>query len=127
MDKMYYAKKYVEIFPEYTHELEKYLSSYGELLGHVFFGDLINPHLVELLKHEVDIDRIEKIFGFINDMYLNGEDDIKNVVVVTILEYLGDDPLILKQAFRYLNEELKQESYDIEKQIGRDPFGKWNI
>jgi hypothetical protein len=127
MDKMYYAKKYVEIFPEYTQELENHLISYGELLGHVFFGDLINPHLVELLRREVDTDRIEKIFSFINDMYLNGEDDMKNIVVVTILEYLGDDPLILKKAFQFLSEELKQESHNIEKQIGRDPFGKWNI
>ena len=63
----------------------------------MFFGDLINVHLVELLTNEVDISRIEKIFNFINKMYMTGEDDIKNVVLVTIFEYLGDDSLILKK------------------------------
>ena len=122
MDNFYYAKKYVEIFPEYKIQLEEHLDTYGKLLGHVFFGDLINSHLVELLRSEENRSRIEKIFEFINDMYANGEEDVRNVVEVTILEYLGDEPIILKKAFRYLSNELKEASYSVEKDLGRNPF-----
>ena len=126
MDNIYYARKYVEIFPEYKIELEEHLDDYGEFLGHVFFGTVIDVNLVELLKTESDISRIKKIFHFINDTYANGEEYIQNVIVVTILEYLGDDPIILKKAFKYLSNELKNASYDIEKQLGRNPFKKWD-
>ena len=111
---MYYARTYVETFPEYKYELEEHLNDYGELLGHVFFGDIIDIHLVELLETETDISRIKKIFHFVNDMYTNGDEYMQNVIVVTILEYLGDDPIILKKAFKYLSNELKNASYNIE-------------
>lgn len=124
---MCYARKYVEIFPEYKIQLEEHLEDYGELLGHVFFGDIINYDLVELLTTEVDLDRIKKVFDFINDTYANGEEDMQNVIVVTILEYLGDDPIILKKSFKYLSNELKNSSYRVEKQIGRNPFKSWDI
>lgn len=120
------VRKYVEVFPEYKIELEEHLDDYGELLSHVFFGDIICYDLVQLLATESDIYSTKKIFDFLNDMYTNGEEDMQNVIVVTILEYLGDDPIILKKAFKYLSNELKNASINIEKQIGRNPFKEWD-
>ena len=47
-------------FPEYKPYYLEHFNDYGEVLGHVFFGDCINIKLFELLKTNADIDSIGK-------------------------------------------------------------------
>ncbi len=119
MNIKYYAEKFLQLFPEYVNEYQNHIQNYGKILGHVFFGDAINQVLFALLKDNTDKILIKKYIDFIKDMYSNGDSDIKNIVEVTILEYLGDDDIVLKNSFTYFSEDLKQASKDIEAQLGR--------
>ncbi|GLC78329.1 DUF7674 family protein [Lacrimispora brassicae] len=114
----YFAKNLLQFFPEYQREYQLNLKQYGEILGHVYFAE-INPVLSELLKINQDKDLIRKYIDFIEDMYSDGDDDVKNVVEVTILEYLGDDETVLRNAFTYFSEDLMQASKEIEASWGR--------
>lgn len=98
----YFAKKLLQLFPEYQKVYQYNLKHYGEILGHVYFAE-INPVLSELLKANKNKDLIRKYINFIEDMYSRGNFDVRNVVEVTILEYLGDDEIILRNAFTYFS------------------------
>jgi hypothetical protein len=115
------AKEFVRLFPEYMEEYSAHLEAYGEILGHVFFGDAIDSTLSRLLLENKDKDEeaIRRYIDFIEYMYSSGDASVQNVVVVTVLEYLGDDDIVLKNAFKYFSEDIIQASKQIEADILR--------
>lgn len=118
MTKEHFARKLVRDFPEYQRAYQDHLKAYGEVLGHVFFCE-INPILSDLLRSNRDRAQIRKYIGFMEDMYANGDDEVKNIVTVTMLEYLGDDETVLRNAFAYFSEELMEASKAVEAGWGR--------
>lgn len=118
MTKEYFAKKLVREFPEYQRAYQDHLRAYGEVLGHVFFCE-INPVLSGLLRSNEDRTQIRKYVDFIEDMYANGDDGVKNIVTVTMLEYLGDDESVLRNAFGYFSPALMEASKAVEAGWGR--------
>jgi hypothetical protein len=119
MDAEYYAKKFVELFPEHCEDYKLDMETYGKILGHVFFGDVINRPLSKLLKTNCDKVKIKRYIDFIEDMYANGNESVQNIVGVTILEYLGDDDDILRNAFSYFSDDLIIASQSIELGLKR--------
>lgn len=118
MTKEHFARKLVRLFPEYQRAYQDHLKAYGAVLGHVLFAEL-NPVLAELLRANQDKTLIRKYIGFIEDMYCNGDTDVKDIVTCTILEYLGDEEAVLRTAFSYFSEELMLASKAVEAGWGR--------
>lgn len=113
------ALQFIEEFPEYNKAYYEHMNDYGKVLGHIFFGDAINETLTILLKKNEDINAIQRYINFINYMYKIGDDTVKNIVIVTILEYLGDDKQVLSNAYKLLNDDIIKESIENEKSWGR--------
>lgn len=118
MTKEYFARELVRRFPEYQRAYQDHLEAYGGVLGHVLFCEL-NPVLAGLLKAGRDRDLIRRYMDFVEDMYRDGDDEVKNIVQVTILEYLGDDEAVLRGAFAYFSEALMEASKAVEAGWGR--------
>ena len=114
-----FARRLVRRFPEFQKEYQDHLRGYGELVGHVFFGDTLNRALFELLEGGREPATIRKYIDFIEDMYANGDDAVQNIVEVTILERLGDEETVLRNAFAYFSEALMLASRSVEKGWGR--------
>ncbi len=124
--KEFFAQKLDEL-PEFEGAYQEHLTYYGELLGHVFFGgETLLGALERLLPANEDRARIRQYIDFVEDMYANGDDDVQNIVGVTILECLGDDETVLRNAFSYFSEELMRASQSIEKGWGRRDIRIWH-
>ncbi len=82
--------------------------------------------LESLLKTNEEKEKIRRYMDFLEDMYANGDDDVQNIVGVTILENLGDDETVLRNAFTYFSEELMLASQSIEKGWGRRDIKIWH-
>jgi len=128
MDNDYFAKKFIQLFPEHEQEYIDYLEMYNELsapMGHVFFGTLLNVPLSELLLENKDTETIRKYVDFIEDMYANGDYYVQNIVEVTIMAYLGDNTTVLRNFFAYCSEALIEVSKSLEvKETG---YGRYDI
>ena len=120
-----FALALAERFPEFRMAYQEHLEDYGEILGHVFFN-VLHRALVPLLKINEDGEKIRGYIGFLEDMYANGDEDVRNIVEVTILEVLGDDETVLRNAFTYFSEELMLASQSIEKGWGRRDIRIWH-
>lgn len=124
--KEFFAQKLDEL-PEFEGAYQEHLTYYEELLGHVFFGgETLLGALERLLPANEDRARIRQYIDFVEDMYANGDDDVQNIVGVTILECLGDDETVLRNAFSYFSEELMRASQSIEKGWGRRDIRIWH-
>jgi len=88
--------------------LEEHLSDYGEILLHVLAEDLINEPLMELLRGNQRKSIIQEYCNVIETMWKTGDDGTVNVVDVTILERLSDDPELWARFGQYLSDEFKQ-------------------
>ena len=113
------ADEFIMLFPDNKIDYDEHMTHYSELLGHIFFGHVINIPLSSLLESNHDKETIQKYVKFIEHMFVHGDEDVKNIVLVTVLEYLGDDDIVLKNLYSYLSDEFTEISVQIEKSLGR--------
>ena len=78
------------------------------MLGHVFFSDEINIPLMDLLRSNTDIDTITKYCRFIEEMWSKGDDNVVNVVDVTILERISDEELTWTNFGKHISDDFKE-------------------
>lgn len=102
----------VEEFPEKQGAWNEHCQAYGELLGHVFFADEVNIPLVALLEEGQDREAIDRYCAFVEDMWCSGDGDVKNIVEVTIIERLTDDPAVWLRFGQHISKEFRWEIND---------------
>jgi hypothetical protein len=118
LSKEEFAEKFVFLFPEMKQSLDEHYSDYNELLGHIYFAEVLNVPLIKMITEKFDDSVISKYCAFIEDMWQNGDDDVVNIVDVTILERLSDDTAVWKSFgkhisndfIRYINTEVLVEN-----------------
>ena len=91
LSKEEFAEKFVSLFPDKRQSLDEHYADYHELLGHIYFADVLNEPLIRMISQNSDKNMISKYCAFIEDMWLNGDEDVVNIVEVTILERLSDN------------------------------------
>lgn len=101
-------------------KLEEHIKDYSEILLHVLAGELVTEPLIELLKsYKERVSTIEVYSKAIEVMWEIGNDEVVNVVDVTILERLSDDEYVWQKFGTFISDEFK--NYINEEVL------KWNI
>ena len=75
---------------------------------HVFYGDVLNEFVFKLLEENKEKELLQRIFAFYEEMAICGDDNVENVLQVTLLEYLWDDFTVLTRAYRYMHPKTKK-------------------
>lgn len=70
----------------------------NELGIHLLFGDVFNPCIVRLLADRVTATSIRAAFDFLEELAASEDEQLTEVVAVTVCERLGDDEDILHSA-----------------------------
>ena len=91
-------------FPEFQKEIYNELSFWGddEVPKHCLFGNCFNNNLKNLLDYMKNIDLIRRIFKFYEYLATEGDDEVKNLLQVTLLEPLWDDSCIYRKALSFM-------------------------
>ena len=112
MDKEEFARKYTVLFPEREEALVLHYEQFGELLGHVFFGDE-NEEFIELLRQDRDMAAVRTYCDLVEEMWRHGTEAVQNIVDVTILERLSDEDRLWQKFGSYISEDFKKYINDI--------------
>ncbi len=104
MDKEECMKYVLGVFPEYQSLYQSHMDDYGEILLHVFIAEAINEPLIILLKNGSDTTVYCEV---IETMWRSGNEEVRNVVDVTILERLSDDEHIWQQFGKKISSEFR--------------------
>ena len=75
--------------PQYEQEQEWWGNK--DLPQHVFYGDVLNPSLAEALEAGDDF-RVDAVLGLVEDMAQSPDELVREVVLVTTLEFLVQNP-----------------------------------
>lgn len=103
------AKLLSELTQEGNALLEEHIKDYGEILLHIFVTDMVSEPLIDLLKaHNERMRLIDIYITAIEIMWKMGDENVKNVVDVTILERLSDEDIVWQRFGRFITEEFKR-------------------
>ena len=100
------ANRIIETFPEYRELLLQHIEAYGDVLLHIFVIETINVPLVPLLEQNLDA---KKYCDLIESMWEDGDDLVRNVVDVTILERLSDDDVVWQRFGKNISQGFKDD------------------
>lgn len=88
-------------------------------LPHCLFGYFFNPLLTKMLKSPDYSESlpVKNIFDFYERLAEYGDDEVKNLLQVTLLEYLWDDYTVYTRAIEMMGECTKSINKEIEKYL----------
>ena len=104
-----------ERFPELADEIKAENNWLGENLPHCLFGNILNPLIVRLLKQDGYRSNtlLKKIFAMYQNFAEYGDTETRNLLQVTLLEYLWDDYITYSRALKLMG----RHTSDINKNI----------
>lgn len=98
------ANRYTIMYPELRDEYKKNVEKYGEFLPDEFFREYAY-YAIKTIK-ENDKQQMKKLFNMINEIYLDGTNEVQSMIVVTILGQLNNDDELLANCIDYMDLEL---------------------
>ena len=87
-------------FSELTSLFEEQAKLWGGdvIPPHCFYGDTLNYYVTELLRENSDSQQIKKVFQFYEEMANSEDVEVRNLLQVTLLEYLWDEEIVFRNA-----------------------------
>ncbi len=98
------ANRYTIVYPELRNEYKKNIEKYGEFLADEFFAEY-GSYAVETIRQN-DKQQMKKLFNMINEIYLDGTNDVQSLIAVTIFGQLNNDDELLANCVDYMDPEL---------------------
>lgn len=69
---------------------------------HVLYGNILNPNVKKILEHEEDQAALKQIFSFYEELAISEDEEVRNLLQVTLLEALWDERTTYKKACKYM-------------------------
>lgn len=117
MNVMDTIKIFYDEFNDLKRILQEHIEFNEELLPHVYFGEC-NEFFINCINED-KLEVLQRIFNLFEIMATQGNDDVVNILSVTILERLGDDRKVIDTARKYMGKETRKLSDETEKGWGR--------
>lgn len=106
MDKREYAEYLASLSEWHKTIVEEHLADYEEILPHVL-ADCITFPLLDALRND-QTELIKKYCAVIEMLWKEGDSDILNVLEVTILEHLTDDPVCWQKFGKFISSKFRK-------------------
>lgn len=90
------ASRITTLYPELKDAYKENFQTYDEFLGEDFFVNHANKYIMDTIRSN-DAQTMKKLFKILSDIYENGSNDVQDLVVVTILGEIDNDPALLQK------------------------------
>ena len=97
-------------FPELAELVSIETEGVDEFLPHVVFANVFNGLAVSFLKLESyrQSDTLKRIFDMYEELASQGDEDTRDLVQVTLLEYLWDESITYERAKEFMGESTQE-------------------
>ena len=105
-------------FPELALQISHYFDIWGsEYLPHLLYNEVLNPYVKELLRGASNNDSLGKVFQFYEELATSEDEEVRNLLQVTLLEVLWDEKVILEKAYTHMLPETRKANERIREYI----------
>ena len=108
VDPVFFINRLVNIFPEIKEDINGEKIGYGQVRPATFVRDKLVPKCEALAKNRAGSDAMKKLCALLDDMYKNGDMDLRSVVTSVLLNGLSDEAFAAMR--EGLGEELQKSS-----------------
>ena len=110
----YFLDIYVHTFPDQKRKIDEHIQLNGMFLGHIFFDEEICGPLCYKLRNAHTTEEIKKLVSFVEAMLLEGDDYVRSIVTMKVLQMFKKDRIIVEKAKAYFSDEVLEK---IEEEI----------
>lgn len=107
------ANKILLVYPELKDAYKENIEKYGQFLCDDFFVNHGNKYILSTVKSG-DAQMRKKLFKIFTDMYLDGTSETQNLICVTILGEIDNDPDMMEVCEKYITD---KDFYDTLKAV----------
>lgn len=103
--------------PAYDREVREYWGN--DLPGpHVVFGNLLTPHLIQLLRTDENEIELHRIFGFLEGLSASGVKDVEEVVAFSVIESVAAEQDLLDRAWKLMGPRTRSMAKEVQSYWG---------
>lgn len=113
------ANRFGTIYPDLKDEIKRNVLAYGEFLPETFFMEHGNARVLEVIKNGSEAER-KKLFKMLGEVFEDGTNEVQDIIAVTILGEMKNDPELMAVADRYMTEYMAGPVHEVNKITARE-------
>lgn len=116
------ANRFGVLYPEFKEAIKQNISDYGEFLPETFFTEIGTPKVIDVIKNGTEAEQ-KKLFKMLGEVYEDGTNEVQDIIGVTILGEMKNDPQMMAVADKYMTEYMAGPVHEINKITAKN--NKW--
>lgn len=114
-----FIEKMLFFFPSTKNDYMKCMEDVFEGVETIVIEDIFMPEIINLIKEEQEINLIWELFDYFEIISNHGDENLRNIFSITVLEILGNEKIILKKAQKYMGVTTHLLQREADKALGR--------
>ena len=114
-----FMRKMLEFLPSTEASYRESIEFNGEVLETVIIESVFMPVVIELIRQDQNIDLLERIFEYFEEVSNDEDTHLINIFSITVLEILGNEKNILQTAQKYMGPKTTELQIEADKALGR--------
>ena len=108
------ANRFGTLYPEFKDEIKRNIAEYGEFLPETFFVEHGNAKVLDVIKTGTKAEQ-KKLFKMLGEVFEDGTNEVQDIIGVTILGEMKNDPQMMAVADTYMTEYMAGPVHEINK------------
>lgn len=112
------ANRFSVLYPEFKEAIRLNIATYGEFLPEEFFINYGTPKCMDVIKNGSAAEQ-KKLFKMLGEVFEDGTNEVQDIIGVTILGEMKNDPKMMEVADKYMTEYMSGPVHEINKLTGK--------
>jgi hypothetical protein len=108
------ANRFSKLYPEMSSEIKANIAKYGEFLPETFFTEVGSAKVIDVIANGTETEQ-KKLFKMLNEVYEDGTNEVQDIIGVTILGEMKNDPKLMEVADKYMSDYMSGPVHEINK------------
>ena len=108
------ANRFGTLYPEYKNAIKENIIAYGTFLPETFFTEHGNAKVMSVIANGTEAER-KKLFKMLGEIFEDGTNEVQDIIAVTILGEMKNDPDMMAVADKYMTEYMSGPVHEVNK------------
>lgn len=108
------ANRFGTLYPDMKDAVKENIAKYGEFLPETFFTEIGTERVMDVIANGGEAE-VKKLFKMLNEVYEDGTNEVQDIIGVTILGEMKNDPKLMEVADKYMSEYMSGPVHEINK------------
>ncbi len=108
------ANRFGTLYPDMKDAVKENIVKYGEFLPETFFVEIGTQKVIDVIANGSEAD-VKKLFKMLNEVYEDGTNEVQDIIGVTMLGEMKNDPKLMEVADKYMSGYMSGPVHEINK------------